>query len=100
MTKYFNLSVAKTVTVTCFIILPFRITPGEGGSPSKSLGKEGMPTITEQDEELNEADGGREEVATPDKERPQEQAEAGLIPVVEPLLGEQDLPMEEDGELI
>ncbi|XP_078355169.1 coiled-coil domain-containing protein 81-like [Oculina patagonica] len=77
------------------LILP-RISPGEGGSPSKSLGKEGMPTITEQDEEPNQAEVAREEVTTPDKERPQEQAEAGLIPVVEPLLGEPDLPMEED----
>lgn len=82
-------------------LLSFRITPGEGGSPSKSLGKEGMPTITEQDEELiNEAVVARLEVTTPDKERTQEQAEAGLIPVVEPLLGEPDLPMEEDGEFI
>lgn len=77
------------------LVLP-RITPGEGGSPGKSLGKEEMPTITEQDEELNGGEVAREDVATPDKERPQEQEEAWPIPVVEPLLGEQDLPKEED----
>ncbi|KAJ7363411.1 Coiled-coil domain-containing protein 81 [Desmophyllum pertusum] len=78
------------------LVLP-RITPGEGGNPNKSLGKEGMPTITEQDEDFNEAELARGEVTTPDNIRTQqEQVEAGLIPVVEPLLGEQDLPMEED----
>jgi len=80
--------------------MTLRITPGEGGSPGKSLGKEEMPTITEQDEELNGGEVAREDVATPDKERPQEQEEAWPIPVVEPLLGEQDLPKEEDGELL
>jgi len=41
---------------------------------------------------------------TPDKDRLQEQhtekpkAEAGSIPVVEPLLGEHDQPVDEDGE--
>ena len=84
-----------------FPLLSFRITPGEGGNPSKSLGKEGMPTITEQDEDFNDAELARGEVTTPDHIRTrQEQVEAGLIPVVEPLLGEQDLPMEEDGEFI
>ena len=77
-----------------------RITPGEGGSPGKSPGKEGMPTITEHDEELIGGGLAREEVATPDRERPQEPEEAWPIPVVEPLLGEQDLPKEEDGEFI
>ena len=81
--------------------ISLRITPGEGGSPGKSPGKEGMPTITEQEEEDNDqAEVAREEVVTPDKERPQEQAEGGSIPVVEPLLGEQDQPMEEEGEFI
>ena len=75
-----------------------RITPGEGGSPGKSLGKEGMPTITEQDEELSGGGKAREEVTTPDRERPQEPEEAWPIPVVEPLLGEQDLQKEEDGK--
>ena len=78
--------------------MTLRITPGEGGSPGKSLGKEGMPTITEQDEELNGGGVAREEVATPDRERPQEPEEAWPIPVVEPLLGEQDLQKEEDGK--
>ena len=82
-----------------------RITPGEGGSP-RSPGKEGMPTITEQNEENGEGVATREEAMTPDKERPQEQctekpkAEGGSIPVVEPLLGEQDQSVEEDGELV
>lgn len=82
------------------LVLP-RITPGEGGSP-RSPGKEGMPTITEQNEENCEGVATREEAMTPDKERPQEQytekskAEGGPIPVVEPLLGEQDQSVEED----
>lgn len=63
------------------------------------MGKEGMPTITEHDEEVNEAEVARKEVTTPDKERSQEQAEAGLIPVIEPLLQEPDQSLEEDGEL-
>lgn len=80
--------------------MTLRITPGEGGSPGKSLGKEGMPTITEQDDELNSGEVAREEVPTPDKERPQEPDEAWPIPVVEPLLGEQDLLQDEDGEFL
>lgn len=80
--------------------MTLRISPGEGGIPSKSLGKEGMPTITEQVEELNGGEVAREEPATPDKEKPQEPEEAWPIPVVEPQLGEQDLPKEEDGELL
>ena len=55
-----------------------------------------MPTITEQDEEDGEGIAGREEAMTPDEERPQ--VAAGSIPVVEPLLGEQDQPVNEDGE--
>jgi len=61
-----------------------------------------MPTITEQDEENGDALVTREEAMTPDKDRLQEQhtekpkAEAGSIPVVEPLLGEQDQPVDED----
>ena len=82
------------------IIITLRISPGEGGIPSKSLGKEGMPTITEQDEELSGGDIAIEEVPTPDREKSLEQEEAWPIPVVEPLLGEQDLPKEEDGELL
>ena len=86
-----------------FNCCPFRITPGDEGGP-KSPGKEGMPTITEQDEEHGEGIACREEAMTPDKERPQEQwaekhkVAAGSIPVVEPLLGEQDQPGDEDGE--
>lgn len=82
------------------LVLP-RITPGEGGSP-KSPGKEGMPTIPEQEEENDNGIAAREEVMTPDKDRLQEQftekpkVEAGLIPVVEPLFGEQDHPMDEE----
>ena len=63
-----------------------------------------MPTITEQVEENGDALVTREEAMTPDKDRLQEQhtekpkAEAGSIPVVEPLLGEQDQPVDEDGE--
>ena len=77
----------------------YRITPGEGGSPN-SPGKEGMPIITEQDEENDDG------VLTKGDERLQEQytekpkVEVGSIPVVEPLLGEQDQPMDEDGEYI
>lgn len=78
------------------LVLP-RITPGDSGSPGKSTGKEGMPTITEQDEEDNgQGEGVREEVTTPDKERPQEQVEEGSIPVVDPQLGEQEQPTEEE----
>lgn len=81
----------------------FRITPGDEGSP-KSPGKEGMPTITEQDEENGEGIAAREEAMIPDKERPQEQCTekqkvtAGSIPVVEPSLVEQDQSADEDGE--
>ena len=63
-----------------------------------------MPTITEQEEENDNGIAAREEVMTPDKDRLQEQftekpkVEAGLIPVVEPLFGEQDHPMDEEGE--
>jgi len=56
-----------------------------------------MPTITEQVEELNGAEVAREELSTPDKGKPHEPEEAWPIPVVEPQLGEQDLPKEEDG---
>lgn len=78
------------------LVLP-RITPGDSGSPGKSTGKEGMPTITEQDEEDNgQGEGVREEVTTPDKERPQEQVEEGSILVVDPQLGEQEQPTEEE----
>ena len=80
--------------------MTLRISPGEGGIPSKSLGKEGMPTIIEQVEELSGGEVAREELLTPDKEKPQEPGEAWPIPVVEPQLGEQDLPKEEDGELL
>jgi len=59
-----------------------------------------MPTITEQVEELNGAEVAREELSTPDKGKPHEPEEAWPIPVVEPQLGEQDLPKEEDGELL
>lgn len=93
---YFSLS------ITVYFIHCCRITPGDSGSPGKSTGKEGMPTITEQDEEDNgQGEGVREEVTTPDKERPQEQVEEGSILVVDPqLLGEQEQPTEEEGEPI
>lgn len=78
------------------LVLP-RITPGDNGSPGKSTGKEGMPTIMEQDEEDNgQGEGVREEVTTPDKERPQEQVEEGSILFVDPQLGEQEQPTEEE----
>ncbi|XP_073258011.1 coiled-coil domain-containing protein 81-like isoform X1 [Porites lutea] len=83
------------------LVLP-RISPGEGGSP-KSPAKEGMPTITEQDEENDTGIAAREDAVTTDKEKTEEQniekpkGEAGSIPVVEPLLGEQqDLPLDEE----
>lgn len=83
------------------LVLP-RISPGEGGSP-KSPAKEGMPTITEQDEENDTGIAAREDAIIPDKEKTEEQiienpkGEAGSIPVVEPLLGEQqDLPLDEE----
>ncbi|PFX34631.1 Coiled-coil domain-containing protein 81 [Stylophora pistillata] len=78
------------------LVLP-RITPGESGSPGKSAGKEGMPTITEQDEEDNgQGEDVREEVTTSDKEMPQEQVEGGSVPVMEPQLGKQEQPTEEE----
>lgn len=83
------------------LVLP-RISPGEGGSP-KSLAKEGMPTITEQDEENDTGIAAREDAIIPDKEKTEAQiienpkGEAGSIPVVEPLMGEQqDLPLDEE----
>lgn len=83
------------------LVLP-RISPGEGGSP-KSPAKEGMPTITEQDEENDTGVAAREDAIIPDKEKTEEQiienpkGEAGSIPVVEPLMGEQqDLPLDEE----
>ncbi|KAM7444978.1 Coiled-coil domain-containing protein 81 [Porites harrisoni] len=83
------------------LVLP-RISPGEGGSP-KSPAKEGMPTITEQDEENDTGIAAREDAIIPDKEKTEEQiienpkGETGSIPVVEPLLGEQqDLPLDEE----
>lgn len=85
-------------------IITFRISPGEGGSP-KSLAKEGMPTITEQDEENDTGIAAREDGIIPDKEKTEAQiienpkGEAGSIPVVEPLMGEQqDLPLDEEGK--
>lgn len=81
------------------LVLP-RITPGESGSP-KSPGKEGMPTIAELEEENGENIVVRD-VITPDIGRPQEQltdkqkGEAGSIPVVEPILEEQEQSIEED----
>lgn len=83
------------------LVLP-RISPGEGGSP-KSLAKEGMPTITEQDEENDTGIAAREDAIIPYKEKTEAQiienpkGEAGSIPVVEPLMGEQqDLPLDEE----
>lgn len=83
------------------LVLP-RISPGEGGSP-KSPAKEGMPTITEQDEENDTGIAAREDAIIPDKEKTEAQiienpkGEAGSIPVVEPLMGEQqDLPLDEE----
>lgn len=83
------------------LVLP-RISPGEGGSP-KSPAKEGMPTITEQDEENDTGVAAREDAIIPDKEKTEAQiienpkGEAGSIPVVEPLMGEQqDLPLDEE----
>ena len=88
----------------CCPLFTFRISPGEGGSP-KSPAKEGMPTITEQDEENDTGIPAREDAVTPDKEKTEEQniekpkGEAGSIPVVEPLLGgQQDLPLDEEGK--
>lgn len=92
---YFSLS------ITVYFIHYCRITPGDNGSPGKSTGKEGIPTITEQDEEDNgQGEGVREEITTPDKERPQEQVEEGSILFVDPQLGEQEQPTEEEGEPI
>ena len=63
-----------------------------------------MPTITEQDEE-NDTLAAREDAIIPDKEKTEEQiienpkGEVGSIPVVEPLMGEQqDLPLDEEGK--
>lgn len=64
-----------------------------------------MPTITEQDEENDTGIAAREDAVTTDKEKTEEQniekpkGEEGSIPVVEPLLGEQqDLPLDEEGK--
>lgn len=84
------------------LILP-RITPGESGSP-KCSGKEGMPTITEheEEEEIVENMTARENVVTCDAERSQEhfteqqKAEGGSIPVVKPILQEQEEAVHEE----
>ena len=64
-----------------------------------------MPTITEQDEENDTGIAAREDAVTTYKEKTEEQniekpkGEAGSIPVVEPLLGEQqDLTLDEEGK--
>ena len=64
-----------------------------------------MPTITEQDEENDTGIAAREDAVTTDKEKTEEQniekpkGEVGSIPVVEPLLGEQqDLTLDEEGK--
>ena len=62
-----------------------------------------MPTIAELEEENGENIVVRD-VITPDIGRPQEQltdkqkGEAGSIPVVEPILEEQEQSIEEDGQ--
>ena len=89
----------------CLYSCLFRITPGEGRSP-KCSGKEGMPTITELEEveEIGENMTARENVVTSDAERSQEnfieqqKAEGGSIPVVEPILREQEEAVHEEGQ--
>lgn len=73
-----------SLSIIVYFIYCYRIILGDSGSLGKSIGKEGMFIITEQDEEDNgQGEGVREEVIIFDKERFQEQVEEGFILVVD-----------------